>query len=850
MFSELHALYRPRKNYLSATLIGRRPQCGGRRFSLICVLMLLILASMSVLVPTSVHAQNEPLFQLEDSPIFGHYCVASGGVSLADAPYTGEFNVKVPGEPVAAYWYWSGRSRVAPHHGDNDFEMVANGGAPVTITAEHAYESLENNFEWYTYLYQDATLAYVQSGVNYYAVSGLNVNDMNRENHGVALVVVYESADCAYSQISLFQGLDSFRFRNPVAPFGPDSDVRCVSFAPTEQDRYLEFEVLVGGTEKPSRTTAIWYLSGTDLAPANLVDLPGAGEIWDPMNNNPGREWEMYSNSMLVRPGHNSVCLQIESPDEADGESGVWNGLITRIPVTEPTEMLLGAIGDYVWYDFNQNGVQENDEPGLPGVTVNLLQQDIVINTMQTDANGSYRFDNLEAGDYIVEFMAPTHFAPTTPNVGDDATDSDADPSSGRSPLIQLAAGTEDMTIDAGFYQFIDLELHKNAEPDSVAVGQQTVFVIDVTNQGPAVATGVAVEDVLPEALQFVAAQPSQGAYNAQSGIWSIGTVQVGQTVTMRMQVLVTAPGLHTNVAQVVLANEPDSDSTPNNNIPEEDDQDDAVVNAYELASIGDYVWLDKNINGIQDGDEAGIAGVTVTLYDGAGNAATVAETDANGKYLFNNLKPGDYAVAFALPDENYRFSPQNQGSDENVDSDANVSSGRTMTTTLDSGENDMSWDAGIQPLPKLAIRKSSHQPTVQPGDLITYTFLYTNTGPGDAYGVVIREQVPEHTTFDPAHSSPGWQCEDNQTAAGTNCTYEIGFLPSGASGGEDIVFAVLVDRPLPQDITKVVNSVLIVDEIFKSSSFAFSLEILLSPTGLDGEEPLTVKVFLPVSMR
>ena len=97
---------------------------------------------------------------------------------------------------------------------------------------------------------------------------------------------------------------------------------------------------------------------------------------------------------------------------------------------------------------------------------------------------------------------------------------------------------------------------------------------------------------------------------------------------------------------------------------------------------------------------------------------------------------------------------------------------------------------------------------------------------------------------------SPGWQCEDNQTAAGTNCTYEIGFLPSGASGGEDIVFAVLVDRPLPQDITKVVNSVLIVDEIFKSSSFAFSLEILLSPTGLDGEEPLTVKVFLPVSMR
>ncbi|MEZ4713678.1 MAG: SdrD B-like domain-containing protein [Caldilineaceae bacterium] len=850
MFVDTHVLYRTRKNQLNAALIGRRPQRGGRRISLISIFMLLFLISINILFPMSAYAQNEPLAQLAGSPLFGHYCVASGGVSLADSPYTGEFNVKVPGEPVAAYWYWSGRSRVEPHHGDNDFVVEANGGAPVTITAERAYESLENNFEWYTYLYHDAALAYVQSGVNYYAISGLNVNNTNRENHGVALVVVYESPDCAYSQISLFQGLDSFRFRNPVAPFGPDSEVRCVSFETTDQDRYLEFEVLVGGTEKPSRTTAIWYLSGTDLAPANLVDLPGAGEIWDPMNNNPGREWEMYSNSLLVRPGHNSVCLQIESPDEADGESGVWNGLITRIPVTEPTLNLVSSIGDYVWHDLNQDGVQDANEPGMVGVTVNLLQQDVVINTMQTDANGGYLFDNLEAGDYVVEFVAPVNFAPTAPNVGDDAADSDADPSSGRSSLIQLAAGVNDMTIDAGFHQFIDLELTKNVEPDSVPVGQQTTFTIDVTNRGPAVATGVAVEDVLPGALQFVAAQPGQGSYDAQSGIWTIGALRVGQTVTLRLQVIVTAPGLHTNVAQVVLANERDTDSTPDNDILEEDDQDDAKVNAYEFAAIGDYVWLDKNLNGIQDGDEAGIAGVVVKLYDGAGNELASATTDANGKYLFNNLKPGDYAVGFALPDAHHRFSPTDQGSDDNVDSDANPTSGRTAATTLESGESDLSWDAGIQPLPKLAIQKSSHQPTVQPGDLITYTFLYTNTGPGDAQGVQIVETVPEHTTFDPAHSSPDWQCENNQTAAGTKCIYEVGFLPAGATGGGDIVFAVIVDRPLPTEVTKVVNSVVIGETTSDDSTFVFSLEILLAPTGIDGEEPRLVKVFLPVSMR
>ncbi|MEZ4657155.1 MAG: SdrD B-like domain-containing protein [Caldilineaceae bacterium] len=850
MFFDTHAPYPPRKNQLNAALIGRRPQCGGRRFSLISILMLIFFVSMSVLFPLSAHAQNEPLSQLDGYPLFGHYCVASGGVSLADEPYTGEFNVKVPGEPVAAYWYWSGRSRVEPHHGDNDFIMAANGSAPVTITAERAYESLENNFEWYTYLYQDAALAYVQSGVNYYAVSGLNINNMNRENHGVALVVVYESPDCAYSQINLFQGLDSFRFRNPVAPFGPDSEVRCVSFEAADQDRYLEFEVLVGGTEKPSRTTAIWYLSGTDLAPANLVDLPGAGEIWDPMNNYPGREWEMYSNSVLARPGHNTVCLQIESPDEADGESGVWNGLITRIPVTEPIEMLVSSIGDYVWHDLNQNGVQDGNEPGMSGVTVNLLQQDVVIKTAQTDANGGYLFDNLDAGEYVVEFIAPANFTLTMPNVGNDAADSDADPSTGRSHVVQLAAGVSDMTIDAGLYQFIDLELTKNVAPGSVAVGQQTTFTIDVTNQGPAVATGVAVADVLPSALQFVAAQASQGSYDSQSGIWTIGALQVGQTVTLRLQVIVTAPGLHTNVAQVVLANEHDTDSTPNNNVLEEDDQDDAVVSAYEFASIGDYVWLDKNLNGVQDGDEAGIAGIVVKLYDGAGNELATRTTDANGKYLFNNLTPGDYAVGFTLPDDAHRFSLRDQGNDDNLDSDADTVSGRTATTTLDSGENDMSWDAGIQPLPRLAINKVSHPSTVQPGDLITYTFRYTNTGPGDAYDVVVTETVPEHTTFDPAHSSPSWQCEGNQTAAGTKCTYEIGFLPAGASGGDEMVFAVVVDRPLPQEVDRVVNSVVIGEATSDRGIFVFSLEILLAPTGLDGEEPLQVKVFLPVSMR
>ena len=112
-------------------------------------------------------------------------------------------------------------------------------------------------------------------------------------------------------------------------------------------------------------------------------------------------------------------------------------------------------------------------------------------------------------------------------------------------------------------------------------------------------------------------------------------------------------------------------------------------------ASIGDFVWYDANDNGIQDIGEVGVPGVTVELLDCAGNVLATTLTDANGYYLFANLTPGDYRIHFVLP-EGDEFSPMDQGSDDAVDSDADVTTGLTACTTLDAGENDMTWDAGI----------------------------------------------------------------------------------------------------------------------------------------------------------
>lgn len=114
-----------------------------------------------------------------------------------------------------------------------------------------------------------------------------------------------------------------------------------------------------------------------------------------------------------------------------------------------------------------------------------------------------------------------------------------------------------------------------------------------------------------------------------------------------------------------------------------------------ELASIGDYVWLDVNEDGIQDGNEIGYSGATVRLYDCTEVLIATTLTDADGYYLFDDLIPGDYHVEFVLP-EGYVFSPQDQGGDDALDSDADMTTGVAICTTLDPGEHDPTWDAGI----------------------------------------------------------------------------------------------------------------------------------------------------------
>ncbi|NMC43913.1 MAG: hypothetical protein GYA46_08335, partial [candidate division Zixibacteria bacterium] len=123
----------------------------------------------------------------------------------------------------------------------------------------------------------------------------------------------------------------------------------------------------------------------------------------------------------------------------------------------------------------------------------------------------------------------------------------------------------------------------------------------------------------------------------------------------------------------------------------------DTVVNG----RVGGQVWYDANGDGIQNDVEANVAvgSLPVALFTCAGVSVGSGLTGAAGEYEFVDIVPGEYYVAFTLP-EGYRFSPKDATNDS-LDSDVDVLTGRTVCFQVDSAEGETNWDAGIAPIPQ-----------------------------------------------------------------------------------------------------------------------------------------------------
>ena len=132
------------------------------------------------------------------------------------------------------------------------------------------------------------------------------------------------------------------------------------------------------------------------------------------------------------------------------------------------------------------------------------------------------------------------------------------------------------------------------------------------------------------------------------------------------------------------------------------------------IASLGNYVWLDANRDGDQQAGEAGINGVTVSLYDGDELVATMltqtdpADPAKGGYYRFDDLLANHpYMVKFDLPADyetggpldGLRLTDPNAATTDSLDSDATMQgtlAGIADATTGAAGTYTDTYDTGF----------------------------------------------------------------------------------------------------------------------------------------------------------
>jgi len=305
------------------------------------------------------------------------------------------------------------------------------------------------------------------------------------------------------------------------------------------------------------------------------------------------------------------------------------------------------AIGDTLFYDWNGNGVQDTNDTGIANVTVRLYRDantngvvdaasDALVATTVTATNGWYLFSGLPADAYIVAVdQADSDFPPLYSNT--------YDPYGAKDGVSALTVGVAtNLLQDFGYQPYgfnsIGDTVWRDFNADGVQSGASETGISNVTvrllmdfdGDGTYTLIRTAVTDA---AGKYLFASLPDGRYRVEVVTTSPGLPNDSFGHPYRPT---TAAFYATSVSGGVADLDNDFGFAP-------------------LGAIGDTIFWDGNRNGDQDWNEPGISGVRVDLYLDVNNNGvydggdipygTNVWTDANGKYLFAGLPPGEYVV-------------------------------------------------------------------------------------------------------------------------------------------------------------------------------------------------------------
>lgn len=294
------------------------------------------------------------------------------------------------------------------------------------------------------------------------------------------------------------------------------------------------------------------------------------------------------------------------------------------------------SVGDRVWLDLDGGGTQNDLERGVEGVTLDLLRDlngdgdaldagEGLIAQTTTNATGDYSFTGLIGGNYIVRVT-------DTANVLANATatfDLDGVATTGQAAFL-LGATQSRTDVDFGYRGASSLGDRVWNDLDGNGTQDPTEFGISgVTMQ---------LEQLIGGSYVAIATTTTgaDGAYTFSGLIGdsyrvTVTTPPASSTATFDLDGVATP----STAVRVLTSNESATD----------------VDFGYRgSAAIGDYVWFDQNLDGVQDGGEPALPGVRVFIDLGGDGSYTAGvdpfqTTNASGFYQFTGLVAGSYSV-------------------------------------------------------------------------------------------------------------------------------------------------------------------------------------------------------------
>ena len=461
----------------------------------------------------------------------------------------------------------------------------------------------------------------------------------------------------------------------------------------------------------------------------------------------------------------------------ADAVSAIGIPLGTNAPGAEYDFGLLrpAGVSGTVFSDPNNNGTQNDGEPGIPGATVSLtgfndLEQSVTIAT-STDDSGHFGFTGLRPGTYTITETRPPGYLDGKDSAGNTvgtlATDVVGN--------FTLAEGQQDSGVTFGNLApgslsgsvYVDANDDGIRQETEAGVGGVTLTLTGTDDLGHTVDAVVATG---PDGLySFAGLRPSGPAGYTITETPPLGFFPGRQRIGTPGGDA-SVPGQFSGIA--VMAGTAGVGNNFGELIP---------------AGLSGSVYVDANDDGIKQSGEAGLGGVTLTLTgtdDLDQPVHQVTTTLGTGAYGFSGLRPGIYAIAVTQPG-GYVAGLDTAGTPAGS---STATPGVIGTIALASGIDGSGNNFGELPTADLSVTQAVDDATPNVGQDVTFTVTLSNSGPSTATNVALADTLPAGLALVSAGPSLGTYA---------NGTWTVGTVAPGATPTLTIVAR--VDSPNPQ---------------------------------------------------